>query len=1374
MMIEFSHSGACAVFQPNPTPNPRRWYQLIAVTFLALFPVIGKSQTTDFLREYQSFFQDLPTQTGRLYEATFPQMDPWRFSGGMGDDTIDAARSKELLRIAQCWDQGPAATPAQDSLIRQYLSQGIMPLWVLDLSYDRLGTDSVVLSQLRLSDTDSTLHSDRIVSQKQLLFAAVPALQNLPSRIHSVVIDDRLMIRRGYGHYPTDFVLIQNGKEAQASLRQPLAIDKSGGDDWHFALAMTLDKSDPRYDLVSNPWTFAPTQFRLLTLGVLKKAKIPLLDWRDKLKDSLLTVHQWHWDLGPEKAKVQHSAQVSIHRSKAGGTCLKRPLVLVEGIDFGYSDLWAGERDGKCGSMGYLDLLHGRLWNSELEKWEDWNAISAAPKALQQCRDSGYDIVYVDFWDGAQDMHLNAEVLALVLERLQQEYCTGPMHILGASMGGVLAKRALKLLENRGSYLCISSLTAFDSPFLGANIPLSLQAFVSYYKGILPGCSDALERQLNRPASKQLLAEHHLSNMGPHEDRALWVREDSLYGGFPHKPWLFSISSGSYQGRGGRQIRDSFGLLNPGDLMASLHTNNQWKQGIMEAVGSNAKWIKWLLIAIPEAHADLFANGQLIEGSKPLSNLVANVNFTYKKRQLVGAPRQEPSLDHLAGGFHSGMSTLSIHKLLAQVFVQSNIIQPNTCFVPLASAWSLPVIDQEQYMGKTSWNQLDRSPFHRVFAAEENQEHCFFDTLAGGNIDWFLQQLQRVDNSEPAKKADTLLFTADKQHFIASMEISAKHRALMQAQEALAAFVQRDSLSNRAPLPALRTGPCPQQVIDIKGHMDIANGCEFVVSESSTLHLFKGSRTVVEGAKLRLESESQLLVDSGAVFRVSHEAVFQADMGTRIVLQKGAIVELQGSGRMLLDGEVVLMNGADFRPLMSGNSQLHLRADSTLLQGFRIRANHPMSQLAIEGKNGELHVNGSVRVPNKKTAETWPISSALSNCRVFFHTAATLALGPVDSLVNLDCKGEQMTGQDSVSGLFLALGEPLVKNCTFQGLGKGLLSSPDLESLVLVGSRFENNHLGLEHRGGGLSLENCLFEANRNGVEVQDAWGEISVLNCLFARQAFYAFSVKNQKPNADPCFISQSRFYGNQLGVKTLYQPTILNCNTFSENQVGVEVARSWLSMSNTKKAWSVYQQKTIAGGANTFFANTRHGLLLHHTKPFLDGYNNFIKLKSCTTCAVLIGGLIDMDMGQPYWVDQSETFDLGSNYFQPTKDSLTGLVQVGYYNGVGGFTALSLACDRQSLLNGNCYPKMEWVQLRQQMLKDEGTSIEPKQCVLIKGQGLEPINEFRVIRVLNSNGALVWEGSGSSDRIDLPSGIYFVQGATDNQARAFKVFIP
>ena len=1374
MMIEFSHSGTCAVLCPNPTPNPRRLYQLIALTFFALLPVLGKSQSADFLSEYQAFFQNVPTHTGRLYEATFPKMDPWRFSGGMGDDTLDAPRSKELLRIAQCWDIGPGETPEQDSLIREYLSQGIMPLWILDMSYDRLGTDSAVLSQMRLSDTDSTLFSDRIVSQKQLLFAAVPVLQNLPSRIHSVVIDERLMIRRGYGQYPIDFVLIQNGKESQLNLRQPVLIDNSGSDDWHFAMALTLDKLDPRYDFVSNPWSFSPTQFRMLTLGALKKAKIPILDWRAKLKDSLLTVHQWHWDLGPEKAKVQHGAQVSIHRSSAGGTCLKRPLVLVEGIDFGYSDLWAGERDGKCGSMGYLDFLHGQLWNSELETWEKWNAISAAPKALQQCRDSGYDIVYVDFWDGAQDMHLNAEVLACVLERLQQEYCTGPMHVLGASMGGVLAKRALRLLEMKGSYLCISSLTAFDSPFLGANIPLSLQAFVSYYKGILPGSKDALERQLNRPASKQLLAEHHLSNMGPHEDRALWIREDSLFGGFPHKPWLFSISSGSYHGRGGRQIRDSFSLLSPGDLMASLHTNNQWKQGIMEAVGASSKWIKWLLIAIPEAHADLFANGRLIEGSKPLSNLVANVHFTYKKRQLVGVPRREPSLDHLAGGFHLGMSTLGIHKLLAQAFVQSKIIQPNTCFVPLTSAWSLPVIDQEQYMGKSSWNQLDRSPFHRVFAAEENQEHCFFDTAIGGNIDWYLQQLNWVDKYKPLSVSDTIYYTAEKQRFVSSTEIPANSVALFRAQEKISAFVQRDSLSRRASLPVLRTGPCPNQVIDVKGQLLIQNNCDFRVSEYSTLHLFEGSRTELEGSIMHLESGSQLWVDSAAVFQVSHEATFEAELGTSIVLEKGAILELEGSGRILLDGRVILMNGADFKLLMSGVSQLHLRADSTLVQGFNLLANRPGSRFDIQGQSGELHINGSVRVPNKKTAETWPISSALSNCKVYFHAGATMALGQVDSLINLVCKGEQKTSQDSISGLFLSSGQPLVKNCTFQGLGKGLQVGPDVESLVLNGSRFENNSLGLEHRGGGLSLENCLFERNLNGVEIQDAWGEVSVLNCLFTHQSYFAFSVKNQKPNADPCFVSQSRFYGNQLGVKTLYQPTILNCNTFSENQIGVEVARSWLSMSSSKKAWSVYQQKTVAGGANTFFANARHALLLHHTKPILDGYNNFIKLKSCQTCGVLVGGLIDMDMGQPYWKDQSETFDLGSNYFQPTNDSLAGLVQVGYYNGSGGFSTLPLACDRQSLLNGNCYPKMEWVQLRQQLLKEEGTSIEPNQCVLIKGQGLEPVGRFRIIRVLNSGGSIVWEGSESWNHLELPSGIYFVQGTNEKQALAFKVFIP
>jgi hypothetical protein len=215
-------------------------------------------------------------------------------------------------------------------------------------------------------------------------------------------------------------------------------------------------------------------------------------------------------------------------------------------------------------------------------------------------------------------------------------------------------------------------------------------------------------------------------------------------------------------------------------------------------------------------------------------------------------------------------------------------------------------------------------------------------------------------------------------------------------------------------------------------------------------------------------------------------------------------------------------------------------------------------------------------------------------------------------------------------------------------------------------------------------------------------------------------------------------------------------------------------LSLSSSKKAWSVYQQKTVAGGANTFFANSRHALLLHHSKPFLDGYNNFIKLKSCQTCGVLVGGLIDMDMGQPYWKDLGETFDLGSNYFQPTQDSINRLVDVGFYNGSGGFTSLPLFCDRQSLLNGNCYPKMEWVQLRQQMLKEEGTSLDSDQCVLIKDHGLVPINEFRIIRILNSSGSIVWQDSALANHWDLPSGIYFVQGTNEKQAIAFKVFIP
>jgi len=1371
--------GLLADFSP---PNPNRIKQLLLLIISVLYPFLVQGQTADFLDEYKGFFKDLPTHTGRLYEATFPQMDPWRFSGGMGDDTLDASRSLELLRIAQCWDpnnQQPYATAFQDSLIQAYLLQGILPLWILDMTYDRLGTDTAVLQKLKLSDSGSSLWAEEPLSRKELLFAAVPASSNLPSSLHSVVIDDRLMLRWGVNTQDSNFILIQGTQERALRYRQAVPLEPGHAADWHFALALQLNQSDDRYSFQSNPWLWGSMQFRLLTQGLLRKVKIPMVDWRDKLKDSTLTQEQWSWFVGPKGQEVQHGAQISIHRSNGSNACLQKPLIVVEGIDFGYADQWSGFRDGKCGSMGYVDLLHGRLWNAELQHWEAWPAIEAAPEALNRFRRAGYDIIYVDFWDGAQDMHLNAEILERVFLKLRDDYCLGPMHVLGASMGGVLAQRALRNLENRGDYLCVASLTAFDSPFLGANIPAALQAFVSYYQGILPGCHDAVERQLNRPAARQLLALHHDAEMNPHADRLQWMREDSLLGFFPSQPWLFGISSGSWEGRGGRQLKDSFSLLNPGDLMATVHTVNHWKQGIIEAVGPDNKWVKWLLAAIPEAHATLFANGLELEDSQPRQNLVAQLQFTYKKRQIRTAPRQVPSLDHLAGGFHSGMSTLSVNKLLAQVFVQSQVLQPHTCFVPKASAWSLSNINQEVYTDPINRSSNPASPFHRVFAPAINQEHCFFDTSANGNVAWLLVQLNSIEWS-PDQVEDTLVVDPAKYRFLSTMHVDSGTYLKLESLSQPLANAQYDSLSKTQVALNAVTGPCPFQRIEVWGRLELGKAematLNVHLSQGAVLHVHPGGQLLVTESNLLVHSGSQLVLDSGSLLSLSSGAKLHAMKGSQWDIGQQVLIQAHGpESRIILDGLVRLQGGADWSPELHNGAQVHLRNDSTLNQAFELRASAANSRLIMDQADGEWQVVGDVRIPGKRGLGTWPIQAVMGSTKVYFHPHATLRVGNLDSAIGTGFWGAQGLS-DSTSGLAISQGKARLVSCSFVGLGCSLFGQAELEQLTLKNCAFRDNFLGLEHHGADLFLEACTIENNRNGVEVLDAWGELLLQNCTFVSNEFTGFCVNNSKPNARPCLLVSNRFYANKTGVKLVYQPSVIACNTFVENQIGAEVARSWISLSGTKSAWSALLSKTVAGGANTFFANARHALLIQQVKPFLDGYNNFVQKQSCGTCGALLGGIVDMDMSQPYWVNQGEKFNLGANYFQPVQSQIQDLVQIGYYSAQGNFAALDLQGDRQSLLNGTCYSKMEWVKMRQSMQEEPGTELDPGAYLLIREGFVEPRSGFEVETIYSLSGQVVWRQSNAPVQwpIALAPGVYIMHGRAENRHLRYKVIVP
>jgi PGAP1-like protein len=92
-----------------------------------------------------------------------------------------------------------------------------------------------------------------------------------------------------------------------------------------------------------------------------------------------------------------------------------------------------------------------------------------------------YDFIFVDFSNGTDYIQRNSLLLQEVIRRVNQ--VKAPIGtklyknvVVGASMGGLVARHALASMEKQGENHCTHTYVSFDSPQKGANIPLSIQA----------------------------------------------------------------------------------------------------------------------------------------------------------------------------------------------------------------------------------------------------------------------------------------------------------------------------------------------------------------------------------------------------------------------------------------------------------------------------------------------------------------------------------------------------------------------------------------------------------------------------------------------------------------------------------------------------------------------------------------------------------------------------------------------------------------------------------------------------------------------------------------------------------------------------------
>jgi hypothetical protein len=98
-------------------------------------------------------------------------------------------------------------------------------------------------------------------------------------------------------------------------------------------------------------------------------------------------------------------------------------------------------------------------------------AFREFPRMFDDLKDGGFDVIFLDFAQGATFIQKNAMVLKALINRVNAEKDATAKEeniIVGSSMGGQVARMALAQMERDNQNHCTRMYVSFDSPQKGA------------------------------------------------------------------------------------------------------------------------------------------------------------------------------------------------------------------------------------------------------------------------------------------------------------------------------------------------------------------------------------------------------------------------------------------------------------------------------------------------------------------------------------------------------------------------------------------------------------------------------------------------------------------------------------------------------------------------------------------------------------------------------------------------------------------------------------------------------------------------------------------------------------------------------------------
>ena len=598
--------------------------------------------------------------TGVLINRTMLMTDPHRFAG-QGDTLTDWKGWEQQyweFYNASLKQQGLVTLASIHAASQARLLQEVVPLLMLKYRYEEFRPDAATQGLVTIDSVN-----ERVIDGPN--FSQSPYVQR---QFFSVALAQSHVAGKCRVYVGKEFWL--GNQQAPASIW----LNFGDGLGWREVAMGSIVEVNVLPNATQLVYAYEPADWSLAATNV--KYRATLASVAPDVALGLLASRAWPGFIpnGQYHAQRGNAKAIAWIKYATNNTTspkrLRKPLVFVEGIDFemarggstvggtfvNYEVQQTGpialnsftfsptaERGGyRNGSAGWNEMVD---YNSEYKSLEKMSDLRQALQEGTLATDGDYDLIYLDFSDGASLIQHNAMVLVELLEWINQPANrasdTEETIVIAASMGGQVARFGLAWMEQQS--ICHNSklYVSVDSPHRGANVPLGIQHMFDRLQNVWVGAAGAQAAlaKLNREAAKQMLVFHY--NFDASSLRNQWQGWQNSPGSYPSLLRKVAVANGS------RQAVNPPGTW-PG--MQMLHTDDSYFSTTTPIAGLNYAY------ALPGAQSRGH-NNVIFRYRKPFS-FTNNWRYTYADWRASPYDTAPGSQSRVAEDAHKESSSL--------------------------------------------------------------------------------------------------------------------------------------------------------------------------------------------------------------------------------------------------------------------------------------------------------------------------------------------------------------------------------------------------------------------------------------------------------------------------------------------------------------------------------------------------------------------------------------------------------------------------------------------------------------------------------------------------------------------------------------------